>query len=59
MKLLKLLIPCALTLSVFLLPSCATSTPAITTIETEELLTLDAERKIYKPILLSRGAALP
>lgn len=42
----------------FLLPSCATSTPAITTIATDELVTTEAEADIYKPILLSRGDVL-
>jgi len=58
MKLFKLLIPSVLTLSVFLLPSCATSTPAITTIATEDLVTTEAEADIYEPIMLSRDDVL-
>ncbi len=54
MKLLKLLIPSALTLSVFLLPGCQTSAPAITTLETDEVLTVEAEADIYAPIMASR-----
>lgn len=58
MKLLKLLIPSALTLSVFLLPGCQTKTYPVTTIETDELVTTDAEADIYAPILLSRADVL-
>ena len=59
MKLLKLLIPSVLTLSVFLLPGCATSNPyPITTIETDELVTVEAEADIYGPILISRADTL-
>lgn len=56
MKLFKLLIPFVLTLSVFALPGCGTTSPAYptTTIETEELVTTEAEEDIYAPILLSR-----
>ena len=54
MKLLKLLIPCAVTLAVFALPGCATNPYPITTIETEDLLTVEAERKLYGAILPSR-----
>lgn len=55
MKLFKLLIPCALTLSVFLLPGCQTSSPAITTLEIDELVTVEAEADIYGPIMASRS----
>ena len=58
MKLFKLLIPSALTLSVFLLPGCLTSPPPITTIATDELITEDAAAEIYAPILLSRSDVL-
>ena len=58
MKLLKLLIPSALTLTVFLLPGCQTSPPPITTLETDELVTVDAVADIYSPILLSRSDVL-
>lgn len=55
MKLLKLLIPSALTLTVFLLPGCQTNSPAITTLETDEIVTVEAEADIYGPIMASRS----
>lgn len=58
MKLLKLLIPCALTLAVFALPGCASKAYPTTTIETENLLTVEAERKLYAAIKVSREDVL-
>lgn len=59
MKLLSMLIMSGLTLAVFALPGCQTNQASpITTIATDELITTDAEKGVYKPIFPSRSDVL-